>query len=104
MLVRSPDAVMGVGFVVVFPLTFSRNAFVPIESLPNVLAVGRVGEPDQRAGRRSPQAVRQPGGAGDQARLAARSSRSLPRGCTAWSLVALGCVIAQRRYQARTTD
>ena len=37
MLVRSPDAVMGVGFVVVFPLTFLSNAFVPIESLPNVL-------------------------------------------------------------------
>ena len=35
--VRSPDAVMGVGFVVVFPLTFLSNAFVPINSLPNVL-------------------------------------------------------------------
>ena len=36
-MVRSPDAVMGVGFVVVFPLTFLSNAFVPINSLPNVL-------------------------------------------------------------------
>jgi ABC-2 type transport system permease protein len=35
--VRSPDAVMGVGFVAVFPLTFLSNAFVPINSLPNVL-------------------------------------------------------------------
>jgi ABC-2 type transport system permease protein len=35
--VRTPDAVMGVGFVVVFPLTFVSNAFVPIESLPSVL-------------------------------------------------------------------
>jgi ABC-2 type transport system permease protein len=35
--VRSPDAVMGVGFVVVFPLTFLSNAFVPIDSLPPVL-------------------------------------------------------------------
>lgn len=35
--VRSPDAVMGVGFVVVFPLTFVSNAFVPIESMPPVL-------------------------------------------------------------------
>ena len=35
--VRTPDAVMGVGFVAVFPLTFLSNAFVPIASLPNVL-------------------------------------------------------------------
>ena len=34
---RAPDAVMGVGFVVVFPLTFLSNAFVPINSLPTVL-------------------------------------------------------------------
>jgi len=35
--VRSPDAVMGVGFVVVFPLTFLSNAFVPLETLPGIL-------------------------------------------------------------------
>jgi ABC transporter DrrB family efflux protein len=35
--VRSTDAVMGVGFVVVFPLTFLSNAFVPITSMPEVL-------------------------------------------------------------------
>ena len=35
--VRSPDAVMGIGFVVVFPLTFLSNAFVPIDTLPTVL-------------------------------------------------------------------
>ncbi len=37
LIVRTPDAVMGVGFVVVFPLTFLSNAFVPVESLPTVL-------------------------------------------------------------------
>ncbi len=37
LMVRSPDAVMGMAFVLVFPLTFLSNAFVPIESLPNVL-------------------------------------------------------------------
>jgi ABC transporter DrrB family efflux protein len=37
MVVRAPDAVMGIGFVVVFPLTFVSNAFVPIASLPSVL-------------------------------------------------------------------
>ena len=37
MMVRSPDAVMGVGFIVVFPLTFMSSAFVPISTLPNML-------------------------------------------------------------------
>ena len=37
LMVRAPDAVMGIGFVVVFPLTFLSNAFVPINSLPTVL-------------------------------------------------------------------
>jgi ABC transporter DrrB family efflux protein len=35
--VRSPDAVMGIAFTAVFPLTFLSNAFVPVESLPTVL-------------------------------------------------------------------
>jgi len=35
--VRTPDAVMGVGFVIVFPLTFLSNAFVPVDSLPTAL-------------------------------------------------------------------
>ncbi len=35
--VRSTDAVMGVGFVVVFPLTFLSSAFVPINTLSPVL-------------------------------------------------------------------
>jgi ABC transporter DrrB family efflux protein len=39
MLVRSPDAVMGVAFVAVFPLTFLSSAFVPIASMPNALQV-----------------------------------------------------------------
>ncbi|MEP6981922.1 MAG: ABC transporter permease, partial [Nakamurella sp.] len=37
LIVRSPDAVMGIGFVVVFPLTFMSSAFVPIASMPNWL-------------------------------------------------------------------
>ena len=35
--VRSPDAVMGVGFMVVFPLTFVASTFVPVGGLPNGL-------------------------------------------------------------------
>jgi ABC transporter DrrB family efflux protein len=34
--VRSPDAMQGVGFVVVFPLAFLSGAFVPIEGMPLV--------------------------------------------------------------------
>jgi ABC transporter DrrB family efflux protein len=37
LLVRTPDAVMGVGFTVVFPITFISNAFVPADTLPDVL-------------------------------------------------------------------
>ncbi len=37
LLVRAPDAAMGIGFIVVFPLTFLSTAFVPVNSLPNVL-------------------------------------------------------------------
>jgi ABC-2 type transport system permease protein len=36
-LVRSPDAVMGIGFVIVFPITFLSSAFVPISTMPSVL-------------------------------------------------------------------
>ncbi len=35
--VRAPDAVMGIAFVGVFPLTFLSNAFVPISTLPTAL-------------------------------------------------------------------
>ena len=35
--VRSADAVMGVGFVVIFPLTFLSSTFVPIDTLPTAL-------------------------------------------------------------------
>ena len=36
-VVRSPDSAQGVMFVVVFPLTFLSNAFVPIQSMPSWL-------------------------------------------------------------------
>jgi ABC transporter DrrB family efflux protein len=37
LLVRTPDAVMGVGFTVVFPITFISNAFVPTFTMPSAL-------------------------------------------------------------------
>ena len=36
-LVRSPDGVQGVAFMLVFPLTFVANVFVPVEGLPDGL-------------------------------------------------------------------
>jgi ABC transporter DrrB family efflux protein len=36
-LARSPDAVQGIAFVAVFPLTFVANTFVPVGSLPDGL-------------------------------------------------------------------
>jgi ABC transporter DrrB family efflux protein len=36
-LVRSADAVQGIVFIVIFPLTFVANAFVPSGSLPSLL-------------------------------------------------------------------
>jgi ABC-2 type transport system permease protein len=35
--VRSPDAVQGIAFLVIFPLTFISNAFVPTDGLPSLL-------------------------------------------------------------------
>jgi len=34
---RSPEAVFGLGNMVMFPLTFISNVFVPVESLPGWL-------------------------------------------------------------------
>jgi ABC-2 type transport system permease protein len=36
-VVRSPDAAQGIVFIVIFPLTFVANAFVPTGTLPSVL-------------------------------------------------------------------
>lgn len=36
-LLPSPEAVQGVGFTVIFPVTFIASTFVPIETLPGIL-------------------------------------------------------------------
>jgi ABC-type multidrug transport system permease subunit len=41
MLVRSPDAVQGMGFIVILPLTFMAGTFVPIagmDAVPRAIA------------------------------------------------------------------
>ena len=37
LLVRTPEVVNNASFLVIFPLTFISNAFVPLQSLPSVL-------------------------------------------------------------------
>ena len=37
LMVRSPDAVMGIAFTVIFPLAFVSGAFVPIATMPTLL-------------------------------------------------------------------
>ena len=36
-LVRTPEGVQGIGFGVLFPLTFLASTFVPVETMPDVL-------------------------------------------------------------------
>lgn len=102
-LVRSPDAVMGVGFVVIFPVTFISNAFVPIESMPNVLQwVSSVNPVSVLVA-----AIRTLFGnpVAPVTKHVWPIDHPVP---AAWLycvvLVAIGWVIAQRRYRARTID
>jgi ABC-2 type transport system permease protein len=44
-IVRSADAVMGIAFTIVFPLTFVSNAFVPIQTMPKALQYFAVWNP-----------------------------------------------------------
>ena len=102
-LVRSPDAVMGIGFVIVFPVTFISNAFVPIESMPNVLQwVASVNPVSVLIA-----AVRTLFGNPVSPVTKHVWPIDHPVGA-AWlyslALVLLGWVIGQRRYRARTTD
>ena len=102
-LVRSPDAVMGIGFVIIFPLTFISNAFVPIESMPDALQwVATVNPVSVLIA-----AVRTLFGNP----ISPVTKHTWPIDhpvAAAWIycivLVAFGWIIAQRRYRARTTD
>ena len=58
--VPSVEVGQQLGFLIVFPLTFVSNAFVPTETLPELAAADRELEPDQRPGRRHARALRQP--------------------------------------------
>lgn len=102
-LVRTPDAVMGVGFVMVFPLTFISNAFVPIQSMPSVLQWVAAVNPVSVVVAAVRTLFANP--------VTPVTKHSWPIDHpvpAAWlyciGLTVLGWVIAQRRYRARTTD
>ncbi len=102
-LVRSPDAVMGIGFVIVFPLTFVSNAFVPIKSMPTVLQWMATINPVSVLIAAMRELFGNP--------VTPVTKHVWPIDhpvAAAWiysvALVALGWIIAQRRYRARTTD
>jgi ABC-2 type transport system permease protein len=52
-VVRSPDAAQGVVFIVIFPLTFVANAFVPSGTLPTCSSTCPTGTRSARSQRRS---------------------------------------------------
>ena len=56
---RSVEAVNGVMFTTIFPLTFLSNAFAPTEPMGPVLRTDRRVEPDLGAGAGDPRAVGQ---------------------------------------------
>jgi ABC-2 type transport system permease protein len=102
-LVRSPDAVMGIGFVIVFPVTFISNAFVPLESLPNVLQWVASVNPVSVLIAATRTLFGNP--VAPVTKHVWPMDHPVP---AAWIytaiLCALGWTIAQRRYRARTTD
>lgn len=101
--VRSPDAVMGIGFVIVFPLTFISNAFVPIASMPRVLQWFAVLNPVSVLIAATRELFGNP--------LTPVSIHVWPMEhpvLAAWiytiGLVAVGWMLAQRRFNARITE
>ena len=61
-IARSPDAVTGIVFIVIFPLTFVANAFVPAGTLPGVLRTFANWNPISSLVAATRDAVRQPDG------------------------------------------
>jgi ABC-2 type transport system permease protein len=103
LIVRTPDAVMGVGFTIVFPLTFVSNAFVPINSLPTVLRVAASWNPVSIVVAAVRELFGNPG-----APLTNPSwplEHAVPAAFLACAVVLAVTVPASlRRYRARTTD
>jgi ABC-type multidrug transport system permease subunit len=103
MTLRSTEAAQQLGFILFLPLTFISNAFVPIESMPNALQwVATVNPVSVLIA-----AVRTL--FGNPVSAVTKHTWPIDHPVeAAWIysivLTAIGFVIAQRRYRARTTD
>jgi ABC transporter DrrB family efflux protein len=102
LIVRSPDAVMGIAFAVIFPLTFLSNAFVPVDGLPQVLEIVASWNPVSTVVAATRTLF------GNPTALPADAAWPLqhPVLCSfAWCavLIAVAAPLAVRRYRARTT-
>ena len=62
LVVRTPEVVNNASFIVIFPLTFIANTFVPIDNFPPVLKCDRGVEPGLLGDPGRAPAVRQPRG------------------------------------------
>jgi ABC-2 type transport system permease protein len=102
-LVRSPDAVMGIGFVIVFPITFLSSAFVPMTTFPSVLQWIASVNPISVLVAATRTLL------GNPVSPVAKHLWPIDHPVLAswiyvFVLLVMGYVIAQRRYAARTTD
>jgi ABC-2 type transport system permease protein len=103
MVVRSADSVMGILFVLVFPLTFISNAFVPIDSMPGWMQALATWNPVSVL----VQAVREL--FGNPLAPVTNHTWALDHAVAmAWIstllVLAVAVPLALRRYRARTTD
>ena len=102
---RSADAVQGLMFMTVFPLTFLSQRVRAGRRPARRAAGGRQLEPD--LARSSPRSATLFGNArGDPGRraVAARSTRSWPRCCGPWRSSPIVIPLTLARYKSRTTD
>jgi len=101
--VRSPDAVQGIAFLVVFPLTFLSNAFVPAAGLPAGLQAVAEWNPVSALVAATRTLFGNPAAMSDGAPWPLQHPVIAGLG---WSLLILGvCVpLAMNRYRARTAD
>jgi ABC-2 type transport system permease protein len=103
LLVRSPDAVMGVGFLIVFPMTFLASTFVPIDGLPDGLRQLAEWNPVSALAAATRTLF------GNPAAVPADPAWPLAHpviSSLAWivALLAVAIPLTVRRYEARTTD
>ena len=104
-LLPSPEAVQGVAFVVIFPITFIASTFVPVETLPGRAADGRRVEPGHDHLRGAARALRQPERRHPTATRPGRSStRSAYTLIWIVAIVVVCAPLAIRTYQRTISD